>query len=232
MPKPSDYYRSKYYRSKRPEIAQFLPKQYANVLEVGCGEGYFATNLNPSCEVWGIEPVYNIAKNALQRLNKVMIGSYKEVCDQLPNHYFDLVICNDVIEHMENHDQFFQSIKEKMKQNAYLVGSVPNVRYVYNLHELLIEKDWLYKDSGILDRTHLRFFTEKSLKRTLNEHGFLIESFKGLKSGITRPSSLKRLAKNIMLLSIIFGSFGFFRDIRFLRFGFRARYTDPSIIKE
>ncbi len=48
-----------------------------------------------------------------------------------------------------------------------MVGSVPNVRYFKNLFDLLVLRDWDYKDSGVLDRTHLRYFTLKSLRRSL-----------------------------------------------------------------
>lgn len=142
-------YFSEYYRGKRPDVGKFLPKQYARVLEIGCGEGEFVTNLRLPCEVWGIEPCERAAKNASEKLHKVLNGLYQEVSDLLPNDYFDLIICNDIIEHMEDHDQFFESIKTKMTENAYLVGSIPNVRYVGNLFALLIKKDWKYEDAYI-----------------------------------------------------------------------------------
>ena len=205
-------------------MAKFLPQNYKKVLEVGCGEGTFIDNLNIPCEYWGIEPVHEIAKIASGKLHKVLIGLYEDVYEQLPNNYFDLVICNDVIEHMKEHDSFFETIKEKIKEDSFIVGSIPNVRYVKNLYELLIKKDWAYNDAGILDRTHLRFFTEKSLKRTILDHGFLIESFHGINSAIIKSKAIKILIRNTIILIICFGSFGYYKDIQFLQYGFRARY--------
>lgn len=212
---------SPYYEGVRKEVAKFLPGQYSRVLEVGCGEGGFHLNLKQHCEHWGIEPVHGAANIARSKLHRVLEASYLEAFGQLPDNYFDLVICNDVIEHMVNHDEFFRTIKQKITENAYLIGSIPNVRYIGNLFELLFMKDWKYKDEGILDRTHLRFFTDKSIKRTFRESGFIIEAFDGVNKVEFRLTSLRMFLKNALVL--LFG-----KDTRFLQFGFRIRYIGPS----
>ena len=221
MSKPSVYYGG--YRS---EVTQFLPDRYTKVLEIGCGEGNFLQNLEESCECWGIEPASEAAEKASQRY-RVLQGTYDAVYDQLPDRYFDLVICNDVIEHMENHDAFFESIKQKMQPDACLVGSIPNVRHVRNLYNLLIRKDWLYQDSGTLDRTHLRFFTEKSLKRSILEHGFAIDEFQGINSIFDQSKVLNHFWRQILRTLIEFKPFSVHRDIQFLQYGFRAKHVAP-----
>lgn len=205
-----------YYDGSRKEVATFLPDTYAKVLEIGCGEGGFRANLR-SCEYWGIEPTA-AAKVARGRLFRVFEGSYESTLDQLPDRYFDLVICNDVIEHMVDHDSFFRTIKQKLNDKAHIVGSVPNVRYIGNIYEVLFLKDWQYRDEGVLDRTHLRFFTEKSLRRIFQQHGYVVEAYAGINPVKVQLSPPRVLAKNalVMLLG---------RDTRFLQFGFRLRYT-------
>jgi|LGOV01.1.fsa_nt_gb 2-polyprenyl-3-methyl-5-hydroxy-6-metoxy-1,4-benzoquinol methylase len=220
---------STYYLGKRPDIIKLLPNCYTKVLEIGCGDGGFSKNLKQTCEYWGIEPVQNVAKSATKSLHKALIGTYQEVHEHLPNNYFDLVICNDVIEHMEDHDQFFEMIKQKMRPDSHIVGSIPNVRYFANLYALLLKRDWMYKDKGILDRTHLRFFTEKSLKRTILEHGFVIEEFQGINSAIMRLRSIKRIIRYVIIRFIEFGSLGLYSDIKFLRFAFRIRYKSFAL---
>ena len=153
---------SQYFRNHRAEVAPFLPLQYHRVLEIGCGEGKFRANLKLPCEYTGVEPSEMVAKFALATLDQVHVGTFESVASQLPRKHFDLVICNDVIEHMVDHDQFLESIKRNMTADGVLVGSVPNVRYVMHLWDLMVKKDWQYADTGILDRTHLRFFTEKA----------------------------------------------------------------------
>jgi len=201
---------STYYQSHRKEVIPLLPTHYSTVLEIGCGEGNFRSNLTQESEYWGVEPVKAAAKIADRKLDTVLIGTYQEKLDEIPDNYFDLVICNDVIEHMIDHDAFFQSIKSKIKHGGCLVSSVPNVRFIRNLTELLFKKDWQYKEEGILDRTHLRFFTEKSLKRTISDNGFVIDKFIGISP--IRNSILKSF---IMLL---LGN-----DIRYLQFGIRIK---------
>ena len=213
---------TKYHRLSRQEVTQFLPKRYTTVLEIGCGEGAFVTNLDQFCETWGVDLNMNATRKASERMNRVLTGQYKSVNNKLPDNYFDLIICNDVIEHMDDHDWFLESIKEKMKHNGYLVGSIPNVRYFKNLHRLLVKKDWKYREKGILDKTHKRFFTEKSLKRTFREHGFIIEYFKGINSAFGRKCCVESIYENSLILLTIIGTMGYFSDIRFQQFGFRV----------
>jgi len=182
---------------------------------MGCGEGGFRMNLGP-CEYWGVEPQPDPAAIARKSLFRVIEGKYQDVHEQLPDGYFDLVICNDVIEHMVEPNEFLVSIKRKMQAGAVLVGSIPNVRFIGNLFELLIMTDWQYKDDGVLDRTHLRFFTEKSLRRLFRDQGFLIEEFGGLNAVPVGIFPLRLFIKN--LCALILGS-----DTRFLQFGFRIK---------
>ena len=170
-----------YYAKERPEVVPFLPTVATRVLEVGCSEGRFRANLPKTSEYRGVELSAEVARVAATVLDAVLVGTYGEVAAELPAHYFDLVICNDVIEHMPDHDAFLEDIKQKMAPGAHLVGSVPNVRYLPNLKQLLVRKEWRYADWGVLDRTHLRFFTRQSWEQTLREHGFVIEAIAGIK---------------------------------------------------
>ncbi len=209
-----------YYQRQRPEIAMLLPRQYSKVLDIGCGAGKFRDNLTQENEYWGIEPVDSIAKIASEKLDKVLIGTYQEIHSHIPNDYFDLVICNDVIEHMPDHEEFFQSIKAKIKKDGCLIVSIPNVRYISNLFELLVKKDWEYKNRGILDRTHLRFFTKKSLIRTITDNGFTIVIFTGINS-YRADSFFKRC---IFTFAMLFLG----RDVKFSQFCACIRIAQSS----
>ena len=204
-----------YYQNYRGEMKSLLPTHYSRVLEIGCGEGYFRDNLSLEHEYWGVEPTAEIANRAMERLDKVLIGTYEEVADHIPSGYFDLVICNDVIEHMTDHDQFLQAIKSKMKAGGCLVASIPNVRHILNLFEVLVKKDWEYKNEGILDRTHFRFFTKKSLQRIIAVNGYRTEQFIGI-NAYRADSFIKGLFAYFVVL-------GLGQDTRFLQFGIRIR---------
>lgn len=209
-----------YYRFERREVSDLLPKHYSRVLEIGCGEGVFRNNLNQEHEYWGIEPVASAAEIARNKLDRVLVGTYQQVENQLPDNYFDLVICNDVIEHMPDHDEFFESIKQKLAGGGHLVASIPNVRYVWNLWDLMINKDWEYKDSGILDRTHLRFFTRKSLERTLRNHKYEIDMITGINK--CKPWKIRNRLRYLIGI-LLFGS-----DAKYLQYGIRITYVLPN----
>jgi len=202
-----------YYQHSREDLIPFIPENYSRVLEIGCGEGKFWELLkSDDREIWGVEPNQAAANIARQKAHRVFETSFDLCLDELPNDYFDLVICNDVIEHMPDHDLFFEQIKTKMSAQGKLMGSMPNVRYYQTLRSLLFKKDWPYENAGVLDRTHLRFFTAKSMQRTFKEHAFEIEKF----AGVNSPDRFKLF---ILFLNILF--LGTAMDTKFQQFGFR-----------
>lgn len=209
-----------YYANTRPEVAAFLPAGASRVLEIGCGAGAFRRNFAGPVEYWGVEAVPAVAREAAGLLDHVLPGTFVEVADSLPDGYFDLVVCNDVIEHMDDYEGFLRAIQVKMRTGrSYLVGSVPNVRYITNLYALLVHKDWQYADAGILDRTHLRFFTRRSLERALREHGYHLERMAGINGIAIGFRSVSFLVKSclIHLVSAVLG-----RDTLYAQFGFRV----------
>ena len=204
-----------YHRNFRAEVAAFLPGRYAKVLEIGCGEGRFRANLPAPCEYVGVEPSPAAAQVARGVLDAVHTGTFESVVGNLPDGHFDLVICNDVIEHMPDHDAFLEAIKGKMAPGACLAGSIPNVRWLPNLWGLMVGRDWEYIDHGILDRTHLRFFTERSWRRSLELHGYRVEMLEGITPLDLGKNPLKRAAKSLLINAV--GA-----DCRYLQFGWRA----------
>lgn len=197
-----------YFKGLRSELRPFIPIGCKRVLEIGCGEGGFRSYFAQDIEYWGVEPSLAAYNVAAQNLSQVFNGTYDEVKNLLPECYFDLVVCNDVIEHMPNHDKFFNDIKFKMTQNSTMLISLPNVRYLTNIYELLVKKDWRYREAGILDTTHLRFFTLHSIKRTMTEHGYIIQ----LAQGINQPLGMIK-AMIFFLTGILLGN-----DIKYPQF--------------
>lgn len=217
MSNDTDYYDA----GRRKEILHFLPSDPGKVLEIGCADGGFSRVLPKYDEYWGVEPVPEVASKASEVLTKVYTGTFEEVYDELPDNYFDTIICNDVIEHMTDHEGFLTQVQNKGKQGFHLVGSVPNVRFIKHLKELLFSKDWEYRDYGILDRTHYRFFTEKSFKRSLHHCGYQIERFAGVKPIKRRIFPISRLINNILIFML--GA-----DTRCIQFGFLCKKKESS----
>ena len=176
-----------------------VPGTASRILEIGCAAGGFRLNFPEQVEYWGVEPVREAAEQAAQKNIKVLCGTYDEVCDQLPDAYFDVVVCNDVIEHVVAPEEFLTSLKSKLNEHGVLVGSIPNVRFWGNLINLLLRRDWKYEDSGVLDRTHLRFFTGRSFRRLMQGAGYDLVKMAGIES--RRMKALKVLLSPFLLFA-------------------------------
>lgn len=205
--KPTDY---QYIYQYRPEMLSFIPNDCRIFLEVGCSDGSFAVQLKnrPGAVVWGVEMHTGSAAIAEKKLDHVFCGDFLSLTNtgKIPDNHFDCIIFNDVLEHFPEYNVVLNAVKRLLKPRGFLVTSLPNFRYVGNLWEILIEKDFRYKPSGILDETHYRFFTEKSIRRIF-EHA----EFEVLKShGVNGTNSFK-----VRLLNML--TFNFFSDIRYLQ---------------
>jgi len=124
----------------------------------------------------GIESAAQQAQNVL---DKVLVGDIADLMDELPANYFDIVVCNDVLEHMVDPFTVLARIKSKLKRRGMVVSSIPNIRYYHTFRELALHKTWEYEESGILDRTHLRFFTVKSIRNMYERLGFEVVRHEG-----------------------------------------------------
>ncbi|MCD6024263.1 MAG: Methyltransferase type 11 [Fibrobacteria bacterium] len=207
---------------KRPEMIPFLPRAFKRVLEIGCGEGAFAYNYSGAEERWGVELSASDSKKAMRFFDHVLNGTYDQVQDRIPDGYFDLVVCNDVIEHMEDHDWFLEAIQKKMTAEGRLVVSLPNIRYFKPFFEYVFLRDWRYRPNGNMDHSHLRFFTRKSLLRTLREHRFRVDKFGGINRAGKKFWSLPIVA--LMLLATL----GYLSDTLYVQYAFSARKPLPS----
>lgn len=167
-----------YYSQKRPEIIDLIPTGLEKILDIGCGDGSFGSQL--SGEIWGIEINNTVANEASKKLHKIIVGDALKVIDDAPNYYFDCIFLNDILEHLINPEELLVKIKKKLNDTGIVIFSIPNIRYVSVLKELLIDKQFRYTNKGIMDKTHLRFFTEKSIKEMLTKCDYEIIKFKGV----------------------------------------------------
>jgi len=122
------------------------------------------------------------------------------------------------LEHLADPYTVLFNIKTKLNKNGVVVSSIPNVRYYSNLKKLLIDKQWQYEDLGILDKTHLRFFTEKSIKDTFDRLGYEIVKLSGINA--FNPTW------KFKLLNII--TLGNLSDTKFAQFGCIAKNKNTS----
>jgi SAM-dependent methyltransferase len=217
-----------YFGLDRREMLPYVPARCARALEIGCGYGRFIGSLHGVVESWGIEPTGG-AEIAKERLTRVFRGTFDDAEAELPKAYFDLIICNDVIEHMSDVASFLSRVTKYLAEDGMIIGSIPNVRFYKNLFEYLFGKDWHYTDWGILDRTHLAFFTRKSFRRTLEEHGLKVLRLEGINTDFRYSQSIRDRMYLIAAYILVAITFGYFSDIRHLQFAFQATSQKPGV---
>ena len=163
-------------------MLRFLPATASVALELGCGAGQFALSLKKKyrAEVWGVEANGHAAQSASQILDRVLVGDVHRLIRELPKNYFDLIVCNDILEHLANPYQVLTDLRNVMQPDGSLVCSIPNIRYWPALKHIVLEGDFKYEKWGIFDITHLRFFTKKSIIRMFSEYGYQLEKIEGI----------------------------------------------------
>jgi 2-polyprenyl-3-methyl-5-hydroxy-6-metoxy-1,4-benzoquinol methylase len=140
------------------------------VLDGGAPHGYLAATLRDrGFRVTGIEANPDLAREAAQHCDELVVA---DLDGPLPafNEPFDVVLCGDVLEHLKDPPAVLTSLNQNLKPDGIVIVSLPNVANLYvRLHLLMGRFD--YQDRGILDRTHLRFFTRKTFRQLLDDAG-------------------------------------------------------------
>ena len=151
------------------------------VLDLGCAAGAFGAELMrrfPEASVVGIEAGRAAAEMAKTRLERVVHARLEELsfADQgfRPGE-FDTVIAGDILEHLVNPWELLVRLRPFLAPKAQIVASIPNIRNITVVSSLLQGGRFEYDERGLLDITHLRFFTLESIKRLFEETGYVLE---------------------------------------------------------
>jgi 2-polyprenyl-3-methyl-5-hydroxy-6-metoxy-1,4-benzoquinol methylase len=159
----------------RIEVANLTPPGI-RVLDVGCSRGAFGAELkrrDPERIVYGIEPTAAVVY-ARKRLDNVAQGFFPL---DIPTSWepFDVVCFNDVLEHISDPWTVLTQTLDYLTPNGQILASIPNVRYINVVLDLVFRGEWHYEDNGVLDRTHLRFFTRKSILEMFSAAGLRVD---------------------------------------------------------
>lgn len=180
-------YSKLYYKCQRPDLIRYIKSGKNRILDVGCAEGLIGENLKQqglASEVVGIELFPDAAKVAASKLDHIICGDIELMNHdelELERESFDYIICGDVLEHLRDPWATLNWLTTLLKKDGLLIASVPNVRHWSVLLPLLFQGEWKYKAHGILDQTHLRFFTKKSAVQMIIDSGLQLVSCEGSK---------------------------------------------------
>lgn len=148
------------------------------VLEVGCNIGETSLVLkNNQCKITGVEINSKAAKIAKNICDNLIIGDIErdKVWDKITN-IFDIIIFADILEHLRNPANVLKKSRNFLKNDGFLIISVPNVANWRVRLSLLFGK-FEYKSTGILDESHLRFYTLESAKKLIQKNYKIVNFF-------------------------------------------------------
>ena len=182
-----------YHENARTEIASFLDAPPGVVLDVGCGGGATGRLVKqkfPGTRVVGIELNPHAAEYARQFIDDVICARIEDV--RLSDHIGDVpigtVLLLDVLEHLEDPWRALVRIRDWLQPETRVLASIPNIRNLSNLDSLAAGR-WDYAPNGVLDITHLRFFTKASLRELFEQTGYVVRHMEPL----TQPALVDRV---------------------------------------
>jgi 2-polyprenyl-3-methyl-5-hydroxy-6-metoxy-1,4-benzoquinol methylase len=125
--------------------------------------------------VLGIESDKVSAEIAKGSCDEVLCEDVEKIEElKYPKEYFDVIVFADVLEHLRQPDKVLLNLRKYLRADGFMVASLPNIARI-DIRLKLILGRFDYGDSGILDKTHLKFFTLSSAKKLFTENGFMIE---------------------------------------------------------
>ena len=177
--------------SSQKKMLDFIG-QDKSVVDFGCATGYLARLLTQQqCIVTGIEIDPEAAKVAEQYCHKVIVADldFVAIKDILPEQQFDVAVFGDVLEHLRDPWRLLRDVKYTLKPDGYIVASIPNIAHGA-IRLSLLQGKFEYTELGILDNTHLRFFTRKTVEDLIENSGYLLKEIEKTKIPIFTDNNL------------------------------------------
>ena len=157
----------------------------SHVLDLGCASGHIGAYLKDhlSCKVLAVDmDEENVELSKKRGVNTILGDLETDECLKRLVEYtesntkFDNVICTEIIEHLKSPELFLEKLKQLIKTNGKVIISTPNIAF-WNIRLKLLFGNFDYKEIGILDETHLRFFTNKTFRNLLLKKNYEIIEF-------------------------------------------------------
>lgn len=150
----------------------------SRVLDLGTGSGALGRTLRQErgCAVDGVTLSADEQAAARAGYERLEVLDLEDPAwpQRFADRRYDVVVCADVLEHLRHPERVLQACRELLRPDGWLLVSIPNVSYA-GATVALVHGDWKYGHEGLLDRTHLRFYTRRSFRRLLEAEGWRVE---------------------------------------------------------
>lgn len=171
---------AEYYEHARPELLNLMRHEPRFVLDVGCGGGATGALLKqhyPNAHVTGVEMNPEAADIARRRIDRLLEENVERLDFEAVGFAaksIDVVFFPDVLEHLYDPWHLVRRLKPFLSDDCQVLASIPNVRNFWLMSELA-RGNWDYVEEGLLDVTHIRFFTRKGVVQFFEQTGYRIE---------------------------------------------------------
>jgi 2-polyprenyl-3-methyl-5-hydroxy-6-metoxy-1,4-benzoquinol methylase len=192
-----------YYSNLRTEIEPLLPTSYSRVMDVGCGAGVTSDWLKQrgsAAEFIGVETELGAVRQAEKVLDRVIRANIEQDLAFVDEYFeqVDLLLLLDVLEHLRDPWSFLRKIRGVVRAQGSVIASIPNIRNLKAIAPLIVRGEWRYGDSGLLDRTHLRFFTKKTILELFESAGLAVDMI--VPTGPVEKNNVKSVAGSFAFL--------------------------------
>jgi len=182
------------------ELLNLIPINAKKIIEIGCSSGALAREykkINSNCEYIGVEIMTDYGDLAQRYCDRVIIGDV----ESFPATFFsdnsdvDCWIFADVLEHLKDPWEILRKISSVLGGDGSVVACIPNIQH-WSIQSLISTGDFRYQDIGILDRTHIRWFTRKTIIEMFEQTGFSIKDmwYRIITSDPRRDEFLEKIA--------------------------------------
>ena len=190
------------YTGARPDLLALVPADARRFLDVGCATGAFGTAIKAEragSSVVGVEADPEMAALAEERLDRVLAEPVEQALEALAGERFDCVVCGDVLEHLADPWGVLRALVGLLDEGGSVVASLPNAGHLDTLVNLAFRRRWPYRERGIHDETHLRFFALANVRALFAQAGLEVVALRRHYRIVERPHRLNRLAPLLAL---------------------------------
>lgn len=192
---------NKYFAGARKDwIDQLLPNPTGVILEVGCASGntgFLALSQGKCGRYCGIELMHEPAASARQKISEVLVGNVETLELNWPDSHFDVLIMSEVLEHLVDPWTVLKRIRPLLKSGAVVFASSPNVSH-HQIVRMILSNRWDLANEGVMDRTHLRWFTPYSYAKMFEDCGYIVD----------RVAPIVPLSRKAKLICKLMGGWG------------------------